>query len=314
LGISNKSIVAVPTMTFTATAEVLKYLGAKIVLIDSEPESPNIDLAKLEKLANQISGVIPVHFAGIPVDIAKIRDFTGHDFLIVEDAAHAFPSKIHGQFVGTLDSDATVFSFYANKTITTGEGGMVVCRNEESNARMRIMRSHGIDRDAMDRFSGNRKNIWEYDVVAAGYKYNLTDMAAALGLVQLSRAKFLHEERDRIAQVYSSNFQSMPFQVTPSTSHSKGSSMHLYTIEIDSGYRKSRDQIIEELRDLGVMTSVHYKPLHLLTYWRKELDLSGTDFPNATSRFERTISLPLFPGMTEPEIERVVKSVKKVIN
>ena len=312
LGITEESSVVLPTMTFTATAEVVKYLGAKIILVDSEPEGPNISLSSLEEFSENFDAVIPVHFGGIPVDIGQLRNIIG-DRIIVEDAAHAFPTKLGSQYVGTLNSDACVFSFYANKTITTGEGGMVVSSNSVVTDRIRVMRNHGIDRNVFARFQGTEVNLWEYDIIAAGYKYNLTDPAAALGIVQLARAEVLRNKRKRIATEYTRRFDGLPFDILDHSKPGSESSYHLYTIQLHQELKISRNDFIERLRQCGVMTSVHYKPLHLMSYWQKLLGYDVEMFPNANRRYQSTISLPLFPSMTNLEIEHVVKCVQKVL-
>lgn len=311
LGASAGMKIVMPTMTFTATAEVARYFGAEITLVDSESTSPNMDLGELSITKDKCDLVIPVHFGGIPVNITKLKNIVGSETLILEDAAHAFPAKLENRFVGNLDSDACVFSFYANKTMTTGEGGMVTSKNEELISRVKTMRSHGLDKNVFARFQGKDPSLSDYDVIAAGYKYNLTDPAAALGIVQLSRASEMKERRKAIYKYYVENLATLPIKYLDHGLNAVESAYHLFTIEMQEESRRSRDGLVKWLHDKGIMTSRHYKPLHLMTYWKNTLDLTNRSFPNANKRYLSTISLPYYSDMTDLQVEYVASKVKE---
>ena len=317
LGVNEESTVYLPTMTFTATAEVCKYMGAKIELIDSETNHPNMSLDLLiEKIAESSDHnifVMPVHFGGKPVDIPLLRSEIKKEIHIIEDAAHAFPAKLNGKLVGNLESDATVFSFYANKTLTTGEGGMVITRDASVGERIQLMRTHGIDRNAFDRYQGNRFRSWEYDVLAPGFKYNLSDVLAAIGVVQFKKVERMREKRAEIARYYDEAFTNLPVKSLGKDDAKFESSWHIYSIDIEEGFSKDRDQVMLELSDLGIQTSLHYIPLHLLTYWKKSLNFKIENFPNANKRYANTLSLPIFPNMKDNEIEYVAQAVNQVL-
>ena len=314
LGIDADSTIAVPTMTFTATAEILDYLGAKIVLVDSEDINGNISLAELESISDMVDGVIPVHFGGSLVDITRIREILGEDKIIVEDAAHSFTTELSSGVHVSSASNATVYSFYANKTITTGEGGMVIVKDPVIFNRIKSMRTHGLNRDMYARFQSRDNLQWEYDVVAAGYKYNLTDSAAALGVVQLSKAEKMRKRREDIHNIYRNAFEHLPLHVTPLQDFRGIHSHHIFSIQIMDLNRHPRNEVIDCYNKYGVKTSVHYKPLHQMTYWKTKLGLENASFPNADSRFSSTISLPNFPNMQEWEIEKVIEVTHRIFS
>lgn len=312
IGIAPGDEVLVPTWTFTATAEVVRYLGAEPVLVDVDPVTLHIDFDHASTLVTpRTRAVMPVHFAGLPISAKLIKDFAGfYGLSVVEDAAHAFPAAQEGKRVGSGGSQATVFSFYATKTMTTGEGGMLVTRDPAVAERARVMRLHGISRDAFDRY---RSTIpaWRYEVVAPGFKYNLTDPAAAMGLVQLSRAEAMRTRRWRIAQAYADAFKhtslSLPSPGSDQTEHA----WHLYVVRLPDS--TDRDVLIAELAELGVATSVHFIPLHLHPYWRDRRPNDGDDLPHATREFQRVLSLPIFSSMTDGDVNRVIEAVIAVL-
>ena len=310
-GVAPGETVILPTMTFTATAEVVTYLGAKVRLIDSEPNHPNMDLNLLHGIPkSDYAAVIPVHFGGVPLDTKLLRQIIGPNKLIIEDAAHAIGAKINQSPIGSLqDSDSCVFSFYANKNITTGEGGLILVNNADAAKRVRSMATHGFDRSAHDRFKGQRVNSWEYDIIAAGFKYNLTDIAAALGIHQFYKLEQFRTARKRAVDYYLEALAGQPLTVLNHYLPGVESAFHLFTIDLNDEVSSSRDSIIESLRLAGIACSVHYKPLHLMSYWRDLLKLNREDFPNATRRFERTISLPLFPDISEQQLDYVVQTL-----
>ncbi|GAA4379587.1 DegT/DnrJ/EryC1/StrS aminotransferase family protein [Nocardioides caricicola] len=312
IGIGPGDEVLVPTWTFTATAEVVRYLGGVPVLVDCDRATLNLDLAAAAaKVTARTRAIIPVHFAGLPVDPPGLAELAQeHGLEVVEDAAHAFPASAAGQEVGTGASRATVFSFYATKTMTTGEGGMVVTRDAELAQRIRTMRLHGINRDAFDRYRSSVP-AWHYDVVAPGFKYNLTDPAAAMGLVQLGRAQAMRDRRAAIAAMYDEMFAptglELPAHGPAGTEHS----WHLYPVRLPDGM--GRDRFIEGMGARGIGTSVHFIPLHLQPYWRDFGGHQPQDFPVATAEFARVVSLPIFSAMTARQIERVIQAVVGVL-
>lgn len=312
IGLKSGDEVLLPTLTFTATAEVVTYFGAKPVLVDSEPEYFNLDPDDLSKrLTRRTKAIMPVHFAGHPCKMDDVLEFAERNGLaVVEDAAHAFPAKYKGRNVGTL-SPLTAFSFYATKTLTTGEGGMIVTDNQELAARMTLMRLHGMSKDAWNRYQ--QHGSWRYDVVAPGFKYNLTDLQAAIGLVQLEKAESLRSQRARIAERYTQGLQdSVGFQV-PRVSDDVQHAWHLYVVVMSPEMlRIDRDEVIEELGKRGIGCSVHFIPLHLHSYYERTWGYVRGQFPVAEKYFNGCISLPIYPTMTDDEVDRVVEAIRNV--
>jgi len=313
VGVKAGDEVLVPTMTFTATAEVVHYLGARPVLVDCQPDTLNIDPAAMEKaIGPKTKAVMPVDFAGQPCELDTIaRIARDHHLAVIEDAAHALPARHQGKMVGTL-SDITCFSFYATKTITTGEGGMATTANPEWAERMRMMSLHGISKDAWKRYTAS--GSWYYEVEYPGYKYNLTDMAAALGLVQLKRAEEFYRARKRIAKSYHAGFADLAEIHTPAIRDDVQHAWHLYVIQLElDRLRIGRDEFIEALKRENIGTSVHFIPLHLHPFYKHSFGYQPSDFPYATVAFERIISLPIFPKMRDADVDRVVSTVRKVV-
>jgi dTDP-4-amino-4,6-dideoxygalactose transaminase len=313
LGIGPGDEVITTTHTFTATAEVVRYLGADVKLVDIDPATLNIDPALIEgAITPATRAIIAVHYGGLAADMPAILGIARrHGLKVVEDAAHALPSSSAGQLVGTLGSDATVFSFYANKTITTGEGGMLVTRSPDIARRAQVMRLHGMNRDAFDRFTATVPS-WYYEVVAPGFKYNLTDIAAALGLQQLKKARAFQQARARIACAYSAAFAGLPLVTAPEAPAGELHAWHLYALRLGDGVAVSRDKFIEQLFDLGIGCSVHYIPLHLHPYWRERYGLDAAMFPHSQRAYERLLSLPIYTRMTDADVQRVVGAVRAV--
>lgn len=316
LGIGPGDAVLVPTLTFTATAEVVQYLGARPVLVDVDPATLNIDVADAERrlLASPdpVRAIIPVHFGGLPCDMDAVWRLAQRYALdVVEDAAHALPASYRGRSVGTLGS-AAAFSFYATKNITTGEGGMVTTDDPALAERARCMSLHGISRDAWKRYTA--EGSWYYEVIAAGYKYNLTDIAAALGLVQLGRCDEMRHRRAAIASEYSRAFAGTEALHTPYAGSSEVQhSWHLYPLRLRlDRLRVQRAQVIDELRNLGVGASVHFIPLHLQPHYRDRFGYVPRDLPVAAGLYPELVSLPLFSAMTPSEVERVIAAVLTV--
>ena len=314
IGIGAGDEVITTTHTFTATAEVVRYLGADVKLVDIDPATMNIDPASVEAaIGPRTRAIIPVHYAGLAADMGRLLDIARrHGLKVVEDAAHALPTTCGGRLVGTIDSDATVFSFYANKTITTGEGGMLVTRHADLAARARIMRLHGISRDAFDRFTAKVPS-WYYEIVAPGFKYNLTDIAAALGIHQLKRAREFRDARARIAAHYDALLADLPLVLPPQPAGGDLHSWHIYVLRLREDAPVGRDAVIEALFAAGIGSSVHYIPLHQQPYWRERYDLRAEDFPHSQKAYESTFSLPLYSRMTPADAERVAAVLRGVL-
>ncbi len=314
LGIGPGDEVITTTHTFTATAEVVRYLGADVVLVDIDPTTMCIDVAAVEAaITPRTKAVIPVHYAGRAADMPALLALARrHGLKVVEDAAHALPTTCGGQLVGTLGSDACVFSFYANKTITTGEGGMVVTRDAALAQRVKVMRLHGISRDAFDRFTAKVPS-WYYEIVAPGFKYNLTDIAAALGLQQLRRAHGFRDHRARIALAYTAGFAGLPVIVPTDAGAGDLHAWHLYVLRLTDAARLNRDELIERLFAAGIGCSVHYIPLHLQPYWRDRYGLRPTDFPHSQRAYEHMLSLPIHTRMTDDDVQRVIEAVRSAL-
>ncbi len=314
LGIGPGDEVITTTHTFTATAEVARYLGADVVLVDIDPKTLCIDPALVEAAVTpRTKAIVPVHFGGLAADMPAILDIARrHGLKVVEDAAHALPTTIGGRLVGTLDSDVTVFSFYANKTMTTGEGGMVVTRDAALARRIAVMRLHGMSRDAFDRFTAKAPS-WYYEIVAPGFKYNLTDIAAALGLQQLKRVHAFRQRRAEIAARYDAAFADLPVVVPPGAPAGDMHAWHLYVLRLAEGAPIGRDALIEYLFKQGIGCSVHYIPLHQQPYWRDRYGLRPEAFPHSQHAYERMLSLPIYTRMGDADVERVAGAVRTAL-
>jgi dTDP-4-amino-4,6-dideoxygalactose transaminase len=314
VGVSANDEVITTPYTFTASAEVVRYLGADPVFVDIDPRTFNIDPTKIEKaITPRTKAIIPVHFAGLACEMDSLKAIARKNgLMIVEDAAHALPATFHNRLVGALDSDATVFSFYATKTMTTGEGGMVVARNPEIAERCRVMRLHGISRDVFDRYTST-KPAWHYEVIAPGYKYNMTDVAASIGIHQLKKVWKFRERRAQMAARYDEAFANLPVMLPPRAPGNDMHAWHLYALRLSETAPVSRDRFIEVLAENGIGCSVHFIPLHLHPYWRERYALKPDDFPHALRTYEKAVSLPLYTKMTEQDQERVISVVREVL-
>lgn len=312
-GVGPGDEVIVPTLTFTATAEVVRYLGATPVLADIESDTLCLGVEQLEALLTpRTKAVVPVHFAGRSCDMTAIQRWAkANDVKVMDDAAHALPTHHGGKIIGDTGADVTVFSFYANKTMTTGEGGMLVTRDPDIASRARVMRLHGIDRDVFNRFTATQAS-WFYDVVAPGYKYNLTDVAAAMGIVQLGRCDEFQRARVRLAERYDEGLKGLPLLAPPRPASGDTHSWHLYLVQLVDEAPVDRDEFIAALQDAGIGCSVHYRPLHQMTYWQTYC--GDRPFPNADRYFDRCVSLPLFMSMTDTEQDYVIETVARVLN
>ncbi|GAA2096356.1 O-antigen biosynthesis aminotransferase WlbF [Microlunatus panaciterrae] len=314
VGIGPGDEVLVPTWTFTSTAEVVRYLGADPVMVDVDPVTLNLDLeAAAAAVTPRTRAVMPVHFAGLAVDRSGLEKLARNcGLIVVEDAAHSFPTVSAGSLVGAGASEAVVFSFYATKTMTTGEGGMVVTSDPDVAKRIRTMRLHGISRDVFDRYRSTVPS-WQYEVVAPGFKYNLTDPAAAMGRVQLGRAHEMRDRRGAIAAVYDEAFADLPLELPAHADPGDVHAWHLYVTRLTADAAVGRDAFIEEMARAGVGCSVHFIPLHKHPYWRDRYALTDEQFPVASAQFERVASLPIFSSMSDAQVDRVVRAVRRVL-
>ncbi|MFI5360986.1 MAG: DegT/DnrJ/EryC1/StrS family aminotransferase [Elusimicrobiota bacterium] len=302
VGLQRGDEVIIPTNTFIATAEVVTYFGAVPVLCDIEEDTHNIAVSGLEKLITpRTKAIIPVHFGGLPCDMDEIMALAKKRGLaVIEDAAHALPSEYKGRIVGTI-GDITCFSFYATKTLAMGEGGMVVTANEAYANRVKINRLHGISRDAWDRYT--LKGNWYYEVVDNGFKYNTTDIHAALGLAQLRKLYSMNDARAKIAAAYDGAFAGSRVAV-PGLRPDRTTCRHLYVVKV-----ANRDELHEKLKQDGIGTSVHFIPVHKHPHYRKTYGYHDASYPAANRVFEKALSLPIFPDMTAEQVERVCRSV-----
>ena len=314
LGIGPGDEVIAPTLTFTATTEVVRYLGADPVLVDVDPVTLNMDPARVRAaITPRTKAIMPVHYGGLACDMDAILAIAQeHRLKVVEDAAHALPTTWKGTLVGQLASDVTVFSFYANKTITTGEGGMAVTRDPDLAKRMRVMRLHGMNRDAFDRFT-SKTPAWYYEVVAPGFKYNMTDIAAAMGIVQLTRLPEFVQRRQLLAKRYHSQLAALPLVLPADAPAGDAHAWHLYVIRILPNARATRDEVIQALSDRGIGTSVHYVPLHRHPYWRDRYQLTPAMFPQADEAYQTMLSIPLFTAMSDTDQDRVIAALHELL-
>ena len=312
IGISEGHEVIVPTLTFAATAEAVVYCRARPVLVDCEPEVFNIDPVQVERaITLQTRAILPVHFAGHPCDMEPLlRTARANNLKVIEDAAHALPARYRGRMVGTM-GDITCFSFYATKSITTGEGGMATTEEESWADRMCVMRLHGISKDAWKRYSA--EGSWRYEILAPGFKYNLTDIQAALGLSQLAKCNSMWLRRSLLAERYTEALSAIDAFELPTARADVQHAWHLYAIRICPGELSiDRDRVIEELKQRGIGTSVHFIPLHLHPYYRDRWGYRRGDFPVAEDYFDRCISLPLYPAMSDEDQARVIEALTDI--
>jgi dTDP-4-amino-4,6-dideoxygalactose transaminase len=324
--------VLVPTMTFAATAEIIRYQGALPLLVDCDPATLHIDLTdaqrKIEQLRRgelgeqfpadtEVVGIIPVHFAGVMLDVAEVNRFAQrHGLWVIEDAAHSFPAAWRAgedqpwQRCGEGTAAVTCFSFYANKTITTGEGGMAVTDDEAVADRMRCMSLHGLSHDAWGRYSGGG---WDYRIVAPGFKYNLTDIASALGIHQLQRAEELRGARSRLASVYGAELANCDALELPTEPEHRVHAWHLYPLRLRlDRLVVDRNAFVDGLKEAGVGCSVHWRPLHLHPYYEETFGWSPEQFPQASQEWLRRVTLPLFPAMRDQEQAYVIEVVQRL--
>jgi len=331
LGLRQGQAVLLPTMTFAATAEAVQYLGGVPILVDCDPVTTNMNLrdaawqlarfrsmkpAKLGLKRLEVVGIVPVHVGGLMMDVDAVQQLaSNHGLWIVEDAAHGFPAAwrpgphASWQRCGEGTAKVSCFSFYANKTITTGEGGMAATQSEELANRIRMMSLHGLSHDAWGRYSKNGN--WDYKIKAVGFKYNLTDIAAGLGIHQLARAEQMRLSRERVAKYYLGMLAGVEAVELPPTDSNRIHAWHLFPIRLRlERLRITRGEFVSKLREAGVGFSVHWRPLHLHPFYQEKFALRPEDFPVATAVWERLVSLPIFPDMSSVELEFVVDTVR----
>ncbi len=312
-GIGPGDEVIVPTITFCATANVVVHVGATPIFVDVEPDTLNMDPQCLAAaITLRTKAVIPVHLYGHPCDMDRINEIAAaHRLLVIEDAAHAVAAEWQGRRIGSL-SPATVFSFYATKNLTTAEGGMITTDDDEYVEKMRILMLHGLSRDAWKRHTG--AGTWYYEVVAPGYKYNLTDLQSALGLHQLVRLEAMTECRTELAARYQAGLKELPEVELPAIRPGIRHAWHLYAIRLHCERLKiNRAEFIEHLHSEGIGTSVHFIPLHRQPYYRNRFGLKRSDFPVADAAFECLISLPLYTQLTHRDIDDVVEAIWRIV-
>ncbi|MCD6681067.1 MAG: DegT/DnrJ/EryC1/StrS family aminotransferase [Burkholderiaceae bacterium] len=314
IGIAPGDEVLTTTHTFTATAEVIRYMGADPVFVDIDPQTMCIDPGLVERaITPRTKAILPVHYAGRASEMSSLGAIARrHGLRIIEDAAHALPTTSGGRLIGTLDSEATVFSFYATKTLATGEGGMLVTRDAGIARRARVMRLHGIDRDAFNRYV-SKKPAWNYEVVAPGFKYNLTDIAASLGIHQLGRVRGFQQRRSEMAARYREGLSGLPLLAPPDAAQGDTHAWHLYVIRLADDAPLSRDEFIDQMAKLGIGCSVHFIPLHLHPYWRDTYRLTPDQFPHSQQAFEASVSLPIYTRMTDDDQSRVIEAVRTLL-
>lgn len=332
VGIGKDDLVILPTWTFTATAEVVRYFGAHPVLVDVDKDTLNINLEKLVQTienikssnqAERLKAIIPVHFAGQACNMKAIMEIASiHNLFVIEDAAHAFPTtlispsvqdkKESSRFIGTV-GHATVFSFYATKTIATGEGGMVTTQDDALASRIKLMRLHGINRDVWDRYT-SKKPSWYYEVIAPGFKYNLTDIASAIGICQLKKAERLRQKRADIAKEYNKRLSKLSLVELPKVlDENLKHAWHLYVLKLNLNQLTiSRNEFIEEMAHAGVGCSVHFIPLHKHPYWQTRDREFELNLDTANNEFERCVSLPIYPSLDKSKVEKIISSIEKI--
>lgn len=322
-GVREGTAVITTPYTFVSTAACARHLNADVFFADVEKDNYSIDPVKIEEILkkdteHRVRAIVPVHIAGNICNMHRIMELAQkystpeHKIRVIEDAAHSYPSPTELGYAGTI-GDAGVFSFYVTKTITTAEGGMVCTRDSELARRMTVMRMHGMDRTTWDRYTSSRAS-WEYDIIAQGYKFNLPDILAAIGCCQVDRAQLFYEQRKRIVDMYNKAFSKLDFIRLPPDG--EGNSWHLYLMRIIPEKLKiTREEFAKKMQEAGLGISVHFIPIFHFTYWRELYpDFTAENFPNAERQYNNTISIPLFPDMTDEQAQLVIDTVIKIGN
>jgi len=320
IGVGAGDKVITTPFTFTASAEVIRYLGADPLFVDIDAGTFNIDTEKLEGVLESekdraaIKAILPVHFGGQACDMDQIQKLANkYNLKIIEDAAHALPTTYNGKMIGTL-GDIACFSFYATKTITTGEGGMLVTNNSDYASRVKTMRLHGISRDVFNRYTSSDAD-WYYEVIEPGFKYNMPDIAAAIGIHQLKKVYQFYKMRKEIAEIYNSEFSRIEELEIPYVKNEQDThSWHLYVLKLRlEKLAISRDEFLVKLKEEGIGTSVHFIPLHIQPYYKEKYGYKPDDYAVSYSVFKQIFSLPIYPRMTKHDVNRVVDAVKKIV-
>lgn len=314
IGLKESDEVLVPAMTFTSTAEVVCYFKAKPVLVDIDKETHNIDTRKIEGLiTKKTRAIIPVHYGGQPCDMDEIRRLAKkYKIFIIEDAAHCLPTLYKNKKIGTI-GDITCFSFYATKTLSTGEGGMITTNNKKWADRIRLMRLHGISKDAWKRYG--KGGNWYYEVMQPGFKYNTTDINSALGLAQLNKLSYMWKKRKTIAAFYNNALKDIPDIIRPTIKDDRESSWHLYVIKLNLPMLKiNRNRFVDELAQQNINVSVHFIPLYRHPFYRNKFAYKKDMFPNSEWVYARILSLPIYPSMSKKEMTYVMTAVREITN
>ncbi|ONK21035.1 UDP-4-amino-4,6-dideoxy-N-acetyl-beta-L-altrosamine transaminase [Bacillus sp. VT-16-64] len=297
--------------TFVASANTIIHTGAKPVFVDIDPVTMNIDVHQIEaNITERTKAIIPVHFAGYPCDMEPLMEIAKkHNLIVIEDAAHAVYTQYKGKMIGSI-GDYTCFSFYATKNLATGEGGMVTTNNEEAADQLRVMSLHGMSKNAWNRYA--ERGSWYYEVEYPGFKYNMTDIQASFGIVQLKKLNKMQQIREKYAKMYNEAFQNLEGLITPYSDEINRHAWHLYVLRLESDrFTINRGEFIEKLNEKGIGTSVHFIPVPMHPYYKK-LGYKIEDYPQALAAYEGAISLPLYPKMSEDQIHRVIKSVTEL--
>jgi len=314
IGVKKQSYVITTPYSFAASSEIIRYMEAYPLFVDIEERTFNINpdliVKELNKNSNKISAILPVHIAGLPCKMDQILEISNiYQIPVVEDAAHAFPVRFGNRFAGTMGKTG-VFSFYANKTITTGEGGMVVTMDKDIAKRIKIMRLHGIDRETWDRYNSPSAS-WYYDVVAAGFKYNLTDLASSIGRVQLKKAWAFLEKRKKIAQAYISGLSNYDFFKVPE--YTEEHAWYLFIIRVcEDKLTITRDEFMKQLQNEKIGTSVHFIPLHTMSYYKSKYNYKDEMFPISLKNYYSSISIPIYPNLTDEQVNRIIQALLKI--
>lgn len=313
-GIGREDEVITTPFTFAATANVILHVGAKLVFVDIQKDTYNIDPKLIEKaITKKTKAIIPVHYGGHPCDMDEISKIAQrHNLTVIEDAAHAIGAQYKGKNIGDI-SQYTVFSFYATKNITTAEGGAVCLKDKDAEERIRMMSLHGMNRDAWKRYG--KQGYWYYEIKYPGFKYNMTDIQASMGIHQIKKLRGFIRKRERIAQFYDRNFKNVKEITVPTVKKHVRHARHLYSILLDLDKLKiDRNHFFKALDAENIGTSVHFIPVHLHPYYRDKFNFQRGDFPVAEYVFDRIISLPMNSNMTLQDARQVVLAVKKIIN
>jgi dTDP-4-amino-4,6-dideoxygalactose transaminase len=313
LGVGPGDEVITTAMTFCSTVHVIEHLGARPVLVDVEPDTLCIDPSAVERAVTpRTRGVLPVHIYGHPCELDPLLDLAAaRGLFVLEDAAHSLPARYKGRLVGTIGT-ATAFSFYATKNMTTAEGGMLTA-DRDLIAKARIWSLHGMSRDAYNRYSA--EGSWFYEVVLPGFKCNMTDIHASLGLQQLKKLPRFQDRRREVVQRYQSAFADVPELQIPTERPDVESAWHIYPLRLTlETLRIGRNQFIEEMKARNIGTSVHFIPVHLHPYYREKYGYSTADFPVAVANYERLLSLPLHPRLSDVDVDDVIEAVRDVVD